>query len=135
MSAPETERECLRCGHGWSETGGATDLALTFAVLAEAAQDRFDTAVLLASDQLRAGLAGPFAQLFPGKHIRTLAIGPGGRLKSPGSTIVLSRAAYSGARLPALLETGEGAPIEQPDCWRPLPAIGGPARPLPQMVL
>ena len=130
----QAERECLRCGHGWSETEGGTELALTFAVLAEAAEDLFDTAVLLASDRLREGLEGPFARLFAGKRLLTLSVGANGRLKPPGSRIVLSRAAYASARLPALLETSEGAPIAQPACWRPLPPHGGRVQSLPQLI-
>ena len=133
--ASSSEKECLRCGHGWSEDGVSSELALVFALMEDASLDLFDRAVLLAPDHLRAGLAAPFARMFPGKRLQTLRIGAGARLRRPGTDVAVSRPAFASARLPSAVQTRDGLHLLQPVGWRSPGPRGAGLRAATEMVL
>jgi hypothetical protein len=112
--------ECLRCGHGWAEHGRGAELALAMALLEDGLADAWDAALVFASPQALAVMAGPLGRLFPDKRLVRVTLGPALR-RRPGSLLAPSLD-LAPVFLPPLVETQGGALIAQPACWRAVAA-------------
>jgi len=94
------ETECLRCGHGWRDASGASELALALEVLADAAADAFDAAFIFAPGRVFPAIAGPLARVFPAKRLGRISFGSAPPVRSDAPVLMLRPAHVLAARLP-----------------------------------
>ena len=114
------ETECLRCGHGWLDARGSSEVALALAVLADAVEDLWDVAFIFAAERVVRSISGSLGRIYPTRRIGRVTFGPSARLLRLGAgTLVLRSAQLAAARLPPVVETLGGALIGRPVCWRP----------------
>ncbi|HCF05835.1 MAG: hypothetical protein JG774_1021 [Desulfomicrobiaceae bacterium] len=115
-------RQCCRCGNTWTDyEEKMTDVNIAVQLLADAFDDRFDTALLISADS---DLTTPVQQVrarFPAK--RVIVAQPPGRnsvqlAAAATAAFTISETKVRQNQLPAAVTTASGYVINRPEHWR-----------------
>lgn len=116
------DRQCRRCGNTWTDyEEKMTDVNIAVQLLADAFDDRFDTALLISADS---DLTTPVQQVrarFPAK--RVIVAQPPGRnsvqlATAATAAFTISETKVRQNQLPAAVTTASGYVINRPVHWR-----------------
>ena len=114
--------ECQKCGNSWmANEEKMTDVNIAVAMLTDAYQNRFDTALLISGDS---NLTGPLLEIrqhFPNKRV-VVAFPPerqSARLKKEAHAyFVISRKTLKDSQFPDYVPKSDGFVLSRPQEWR-----------------
>lgn len=114
-------RQCRSCGAQWMDyEEKMTDVNIAVQLLADAFEDRFDTALLVSADS---DLTTPVSQVrsrFPGKKI-VIALPPNRRshqlIQAATGHFIINETALRGSQLPAQVQRADGFILQRPVHW------------------
>lgn len=118
----EKPKQCRKCGAPWMDyEEKMTDVNIATQLLADAYEDRFDTALLISADSdLTTPVIAARAR-FPGKNI-IVALPPKRRshqlTQAASGSFIINETAYRRSQLPAQVQREDGFVLSRPDTWR-----------------
>ena len=118
----EKPRQCRRCGNTWMDyEEKMTDVNIAVQLLADAFDDRFDTALLISADS---DLTTPVQQVrarFPEKRI-VVAQPPGRQsvslIKAANGYFTVGEAKLRQSQLPSVVKRQDGFELHRPEYWK-----------------
>lgn len=115
------EQRCRQCGRTWlKREEKMTDVNIAVEMLGDAADDAFDTVILVSADS---DLVGPVRAVRERYGKRVVVAFPPNRAsgalrRAATATIAIDREALQGSQLPDRLVGPTGAPLMRPPKWR-----------------
>jgi uncharacterized LabA/DUF88 family protein len=115
-------RQCRRCGAQWMDyEEKMTDVNIAVQLLADAYDDRFDTALLISADSDLTTPVSVIRAKFPGKNI-IVALPPNRRshqlTQAASGSFIINETAYRRSQLPAQVQRADGFALKRPAHWR-----------------
>ncbi len=118
----EKPRQCRQCGAQWMDyEEKMTDVNIAVQLLADAFEDRFDTALLVSGDS---DLTTPVSQVcarFPRKRI-VIALPPKRRshqlIQAASGHFIINETAFRHSQLPVQVQRADGFILHRPATWR-----------------
>jgi uncharacterized LabA/DUF88 family protein len=115
-------RQCRRCGAQWMDyEEKMTDVNIAVQLLADAYDDRFDTALLISADSDLTTPVSVIRAKFPGKNI-IVALPPNRRshqlTQAASGSFIINETAYRRSQLPAQVQRADGFTLHRPAAWR-----------------
>ncbi len=118
----EKPKQCRHCGAQWMDyEEKMTDVNIAVQLLADAFDDRFDTALLISGDSDLTTPVNKLRAKFPAK--RLIVVFPPGRQsfelkKAANATFIIGEANLRQSQLPAQVKRADGFVLQRPAHWR-----------------
>ena len=118
----QKSRRCHSCGATWVDyEEKMTDVNIAMQLLADAYDDRFDTALLISADSDLTTPVSVARAKFPGKNI-IVALPPNRRshqlTQAASGSFIINKTAYRRSQLPAHVQRADGFVLQRPAHWR-----------------
>ena len=118
----QKSRRCHSCGATWMDyEEKMTDVNIAMQLLADAFDDRFDTALLISADSDLTTPVSVARAKFPGKNI-IVALPPNRRshqlTQAASGSFIINETAYRRSQLPAQVQRADGFVLQRPAHWR-----------------
>lgn len=118
----EKPKQCRQCGAQWMDyEEKMTDVNIAMQLLADAYDDRFDTALLISADSDLTTPVSVARAKFPGKNI-IVALPPNRRshqlTQAASGSFIINETAYRHSQLPAQVQRADGFVLQRPAHWR-----------------
>ena len=118
----QKSRRCHSCGAQWMDyEEKMTDVNIAMQLLADAYDDRFDTALLISADSDLTTPVSVARAKFPGKNI-IVALPPNRRshqlTQAASGSFIINETAYRRSQLPAQVQRADGFVLQRPAHWR-----------------
>ena len=118
----QKSRRCHSCGATWMDyEEKMTDVNIAMQLLADAYDDRFDTALLISADSDLTTPVSVARAKFPGKNI-IVALPPNRRshqlTQAASGSFIINETAYRRSQLPAQVQRADGFVLQRPAHWR-----------------
>lgn len=118
----QKNRRCHSCGAQWMDyEEKMTDVNIAMQLLADAYDDRFDTALLISADSDLTTPVSVARAKFPGKNI-IVALPPNRRshqlTQAASGSFIINETAYRRSQLPAQVQRADGFVLQRPAHWR-----------------
>ena len=118
----EKPKQCRQCGAQWMDyEEKMTDVNIAMQLLADAYDDRFDTALLISADSDLTTPVSVARAKFPGKNI-IVALPPNRRshqlTQAASGSFIINETAYRRSQLPAQVQRADGFVLQRPAHWR-----------------
>lgn len=118
----EKPKQCRQCGAQWMDyEEKMTDVNIATQLLADAHDDRFDTAMLISADSDLTTPVSVASARFPSKNI-IIALPPNRRshqlTQAASGSFIINETAYRHSQLPAQVQRADGFVLNRPAHWR-----------------